>query len=240
MKEIIIGRKGTQKTPINDLTVSREHCKVIDNGDGTFTIENLSQSGTKIDGRDIIRAKANLNSRLQLGQSFSATLVELIGKPEQSKYTKSIDKSVAQSAVNEMSAQQAQQKEVKTYNISHLRRVWDDFNQTNIEMADQQRKINLTRTGLGIFTMCAMPTIFFFGPIGYGLTAIGILGNIYSFAGMRNAETVEDRQRRQDAFDDAWICPNPDCGRTLLAKNYKMLVRNYQSCPYCKCKYIEK
>ena len=82
MTEIIIGRKGTQKTPISDPTVSREHCKVTDNGDGTFTIENLSQTGTKIDGRDIIRAKATLNSRIQLGQSFSAMLVELIGNTQ--------------------------------------------------------------------------------------------------------------------------------------------------------------
>lgn len=107
-------------------------------------------------------------------------------------------------------------------------------------MAESQRKTNLVRTGLGIFTMCAMPTIFFFGPVGYILTGIGVLGNIYSFVGMRNAETAEERQRRQDAFDDAWVCPNPDCGHSLLAKNYKLLVRNHQSCPYCKCKYVEK
>ena len=107
-------------------------------------------------------------------------------------------------------------------------------------MAESQRKTNLVRTGLGIFTMCAMPTIFFFGPVGYILTGIGVLGNIYSFAGMRNAETAEARQKRQDAFDDAWVCPNPDCGHSLLAKNYKLLVRNHQSCPYCKCRYVEK
>ncbi|MDE6028154.1 MAG: hypothetical protein K2G23_08790, partial [Muribaculaceae bacterium] len=63
---------------------------------------------------------------------------------------------------------------------------------------------------------------------------------VYSFAGMRNAESAADRQRRQDAFDDAWVCPNPECGHSLMAKNYRMLVRNFQSCPYCKCKYIEK
>lgn len=234
--EIIVGREGNQKIKITDNSVSRKHCRITKNADGTYTIENLSQNGTKVDGRDIIRATAGLNSIIQLGNRFSMTLEELIGD----MFSKSASRGNSDSIANSAQKASKQQPEVKTFNISHLQRVWDDFNQTNIEKADQQRKINLTRTGLGIFTMCAMPTIFFFGPAGYVLTAIGILGNIYSFVGLKNSETAEDRQRRQDEFDDAWVCPNPECGRTLLAKNYKMLVRNHQSCPYCKCKYVEK
>lgn len=236
--EIIIGRQGTQKTPITDPTVSRKHCKVTDNGDGTYVIENLSPSGTKVDGVEIIRATAKPNSRIQLGQNFNSTLVELIGVPQIA--TKPQTQSTPAKPVTQGTSSPKTQPEVKTFNISHLRRVWEDYNNANIEMADSQRKTNLIRAALGIFTTCAMPTIFFFGDVGYALTGIGVLANIYSFAGMRNAETAEERQRRQDAFDDAWVCPNPECGHSLLAKNYKLLVRNHQSCPYCKCKYVEK
>lgn len=235
--EIIIGRQGTQKTPITDPTVSRKHCKVTDNGDGTYIIENLSPAGTKVDGVDILRTTAKANSRIQLGQTFSATLVELIGAPLVT--TKNLHPSKSENAAKSSTVQNPQ-SEVRTFNISHLRRVWDDYNNTNIEMADSQRRTNLIRTGLGIFTMCAMPTIFFFGPVGYALTVIGVLGNIYSFAGLKNAETAAERQQRQDAFDDAWVCPNPDCGHSIIAKNYKLLVKNHKSCPYCKCKYVEK
>lgn len=217
--EIIIGKQGTQRLPITEPTVSRRHCRVTPNGDGTYTIENLSQNGTKVDGVDIIRTTVRPNSRIQLGPRFSATLAELIGT---------------------VGTPDLPKNEPKTFNISHLRRVWTDFNQGNIEMAKKQQKVNLVRTGFGIFTMCATPTIFLLGPVGYLFTGIGILGNIYSFVGMKNAESIEDRQLRQDAFDEAWICPNPDCGRTLPAKNYKLLLHNYQSCPYCKCKYVEK
>ena len=237
--EIIIGRQGNQKTPIGDPTVSRKHCKVTDNENGTYTIENLSPSGTKVDGVDIIRTTAKLNSRIQLGQSFSATLVELIGVQTVSPSTNQSSPTVKSSNPSG-SRNQHQEPAVKTYDISHLRKVWDDFNNTNLIKAAEQRRITLVRTGLGIFTMCTMPMIFLFGPVGYVLTGIGILGNIYSFAGMRNAETPEERQRRQEEFDDAWVCPNPECGHSLMAKNYKMLVRNHQSCPYCKCKYVEK
>lgn len=237
--EIIIGRKGNQKTQITDSTVSREHCKVTANPDGTFIIENLSQSGTKVDGRDIIRATIKLNSRIQLGQSFSATLAELIGNPL-AKDNSSAKASKTKPNVPNKAFQPLKQQDEKAYNISHLRKIWEDFNKTNIELADQQRKINLIRAVFGIFTMCAMPTIFYFGEVGYALTGFGVLGNIYSFAGMKNAETAKKRQQRQDEFDDVWVCPNPDCGRSLLAKNYRMLVRNHQSCPYCKCLYVEK
>lgn len=231
--EIIIGRKGTQKTPITDTTVSRQHCKVTDNGDGTYTVENLSSSGTLIDGRDVVRAKATLDSRLQLGPSFTATLRELIAPKGQAQQQQ-------QQQQQSKPQQPKPQAEAPTYNIAHLRRVYEDFNQANLQKADEQRKINLTRTALGVLTMCAMPTIFFFGPVGYVLTGIGLLGNVYSFVGMRNSETAAERQARQDRYDDEWVCPNPDCRRSLLAKNYRMLVRNYQACPYCKCKYVEK
>lgn len=233
--EIIIGKQGTQRLSITEPTVSRRHCRVTTNGDGTYTIENLSQNGTKVDGVDIIRTTVRPDSRIQLGPRFSATLAELIGSAASINV-------VRQSQRSEMSYQPSVnvKNDVRTFNISHLRRVWDDFNQENIEMSRKQQKVNLIRTGFGIFTMCATPTIFLLGPVGYLFTGIGILGNIYSFVGMKNAETAEEKQGRQDTFDEAWVCPNPDCGRTLLAKNYKLLLRNYQSCPYCKCKYVEK
>lgn len=225
MKEIILGRNGNSNgKKILDPTVSRKHCKVTDNGDGTYTIENLSAAGTFVEGRAIIRSIAQPHAHIRLGQSFSATLAELIGLQSQPI----------------SAGQETRGFDTETFNISHLCEIWETFNRTNIAKSDEQRRINLIRTGLGIFTACATPSIFFFGPIGYVLTAIGLLGNIYSLAGIKNAETAKDKMRRMDEFEDAWVCPNPDCRRTLPAKNYKMLVRNFQSCPYCKCKYIEQ
>lgn len=232
--EIIIGRQGNQKKPITDTTVSRRHCKVTDNGNGTYTIENLSPSGTKVDGVDVIRTTARADSLIQLGQTFTAKLGDLIGAAPTTQ--KAAPKPPVPPA-----PPKPQEPEVKTFSISHLRHVWDDFNNTNLAMAESQRKTNLVRAGFGIFTMCAMPTIYFIGQeVGFCLTGLGVMGNIYSFAGMKNSETAEERQRRQDAFDDAWVCPNPECGHSLPAKNYRLLVRNHQSCPYCKCKYVER
>lgn len=238
--EIIIGRQGNQKKPISEPTVSRKHCKVTKNSDGTYTVENISDYGTKVNGVSIIRTSATLDSILELGPTFKATLRELIGEPKTAPTS-----SERQEAPRVSKPQQTPNQpktEVKTYNISHLKYVWDDYNNKNIEAAEISRKVNLVRNGGMIFTMgggliAAIASLPILGSIFGG---IGVLSVIYSFAGMRKAETAKERQTRKEAFEDAWICPNPDCGKSLMAKDYRYLVRNHQSCPYCKCKYVEK
>lgn len=250
--EIIIGRQGTQKIAITDPTVSRMHCRVIVNGDGTYTLENLSQFGTIVDGVRVEKATIGPYSHIRMG-NFSATLGDLLGVTPNSQRTlrawdtpyfsnvgSAKDNRLSESGQSSVLSNQPSKLEPLTFNISYLRWIWEDYNKTNLEFAEKQRKINLIRGGLGIFTMCAMPMIYFFGAVGYALTGVGVLGNLYSFIGMRNSESAVERQKRQDEFDDAWVCPNPACGHTLPARNYRLLVRNHKSCPYCKCKYVER
>lgn len=232
MKEIIIGREGNQTVSITDRTVSRRHCKLTVNPDGSMILENLSGSGTKVDGIEIIRKAVRPDSIVQLGPQFRMRLCDLVGHVSPTGQSTGAASAAA-------TKQGQQQSETPTVNISHLRRVWDDFNDTNLTIANKQRRINLVRTALGISTMCTLPLMYILGPNALIITGIAIVGNIFSFAGMKNAETPAERQQRQDDFDDAWVCPNPKCGRSLPAKNYKLLVRNHQSCPYCKARYVE-
>lgn len=232
MQEIIIGRHGTQATPITDMTVSKQHCRLTINDDGSWTLENLSQNGTKVNGTEIVKAKVTPKSRVQLGPQFTATLGDLIGTLSSPSQPQSASGPSAQAAASSAAS-------VKAFDISHLRDVWESYNQANINMLEQQRKVNLVRTGAAVFTMgSAVVATLVTGPLGLVMTGIGLIGNLYSFVGMKNAETAEERQSRQEAFDDAWVCPN--CGHSLMAKNYKLLVRNYKACPYCKCRYVEQ
>lgn len=238
--EIIIGRQGTQKIPITNPTVSRKHCKVIDNGDGTYIIENLSPSGTKVDGVEIIRATAKPNSRIQLGQNFSSTLVELIGVPQAA--SKPQTQSTSAKPVAQGTSSTRTQPEVKTFNISHLRRVWEDYNNASIEIADKKRKIGLVRGGGMLFAMG--------GGLVVALTSLSVLGTVfsgigfatmaYSFIGMKNDETAAEKQERRDAFELKWICPNPECKRPLPLKSYRVFIQTVKECPCCKCKFVEK
>ncbi len=247
MEEIIIGRQGNQKMPISDPTVSRKHCRLTPNGDGTFTLENLSSLGTKVDGIDIIQTTVTPDSLIQLGPNFKAKLKDIIGLSSQSQASGAF-RTTPQANVNSKSSAKSvrptqNSAEQPKFSVSHLKRIWEEYESHNLEVAESQHKINLTRTGLGIFTMCAMPTLFFLGPVGYALTGIGIVGNIYSFIGMKNVDTPTTRKQRQDELEERWVCPNPKCGHTLLAKNYRALLRDYVHpgipCPFCKCTYTE-
>ena len=75
--EIIVGRKGQQQAAITDPTVSREHCKLTDNGDSTYTVENLSANGTFVDGKSIIRTVVTADTVITLGANYSARVKDL-------------------------------------------------------------------------------------------------------------------------------------------------------------------
>ncbi|MCH5221146.1 MAG: FHA domain-containing protein [Muribaculaceae bacterium] len=225
-KEFIIGRQGNQKMPINDGSVSRQHCKVTDNGDGTYTIENISSTGvTKVDGREIIKTKATLNSRIQLGPTFSATLVELIG---------------AQSCNDSPTPGSDPKHEVKTYSISGLKHMWEENDAIEKRLGKRNRELGIIRSSLGIFSLGGILSTRLIGDSGFILTGIGLAGTLYSLFMMKNIESSEDTRQRRMEYRRKWVCPNPECGKALnFSDDYYLLKSNYQSCPYCKCKYVE-
>ena len=86
-----------------------------------------------------------------------------------------------------------------------------------------------------------MPCIFFLGPAGYVLTAIGIVGTVYSFVAMKNDNTSEQQEQLLEQFQDNYACPNPNCNKFLGNISYKLLKKQYgMHCPYCKSEYVEK
>ena len=224
--EIIIGRRGNQPVPITDATVSKQHCKVSPNGDGTFTLANISSNGTKVDGMDVIRSgHVKADSVIQLGPYFKSTLRELLAQDRKP------------SSPPSGSTPPPPQQQEKSVSIVHLKRIWDDYEQTNLDIANKQRSINLTRTGLGIFTMCVMPTLFFMGPVAYVLTGVGVLGNIYSFVGIKNAETPKEKTERRKDFERRYVCPN--CKKNFSDRDYEYISRNIDKCPHCKVRFIK-
>lgn len=79
--EIIVGRKGTQRALITDITVSREHCKLTSNGDGTYILENISTNGTFVNGTSVIRTVVTPETTLRLGTNFTITVRDLLPLP---------------------------------------------------------------------------------------------------------------------------------------------------------------
>ena len=234
IKSISLGQEGlvphsvSRAVPIQQ----KAHISVAIDESGESTIKNLKPENiTLVNGSPIITKRISAADKIELGTDHFNLPLELIFNSFSNKNSPS---STNQSQSN-------YQKEVKTYNISHLEKVWENYRKGLKEIKDKQKKINLVRSGCGIFTMCAMPTIFFLGPVGYILTGIGVLGNAYSFFGMKRNDPEEERERLTEILEQEYVCPNPDCKRYFGLMKYNLLKsQHHMSCPYCKSKFEEK
>lgn len=127
------------------------------------------------------------------------------------------------------------------FNIAHLEIVWKDYHDSLRDLRENQKRVNLIRTGCGVFTSCAFICIAIFGKVGYILTAIGVIGNFYSFFILKNDHSGDEQERITEKLQERYVCPNPECNKFLGNISYKLMKKQYSMhCPYCKCEYVEK
>lgn len=215
--------------------VAHAKIKVDQNGNMVLTNEK-QQNVTYVNGSQIMSKRITPANKVELGhERYEINLqsvLETARKLVAAKESMSAQKSGPQ-------AQGAGQSTV-TVDITHLEGVWRDYHDALKQLRENQKRINLIRSGCGIFTMCAMPCIFFLGPIGYLMTGIGVVGNVYSFVGLKNDNTSDEQERLTEDFQDNYVCPNPDCNKYLGNLTYRLLKKQYSMhCPYCKCEYTE-
>ncbi len=205
------------------------HCKIEIDSSGDMIITNLKPLNvTYVDGLEIVSKKINETNSVSLGMDKYILDLSLV-----------INEAVKLVGVTE---QTSQSQQAKAFDIAHLEYVWNDFQENKRKIAAKTKRINLIRSGCGIFTMCVVPCCFFFGPVAYVLTAIGVIGNIYSFVGLKNDNSAKKLEDIKEKFEEQYVCPNPNCNKFLGHNvSYKLLKRQYSMhCPYCKSKYIEQ
>lgn len=207
------------------------HASLAIDSNGIMTLENMkTQNVTYVNGIEIATKNIDLDSTVELGKDRYKvnipSVLECAGKIINGE--------------GKIAGANSDGNGGK-FDISHLEQVWNDYQSGLRKLRDSQKKINLIRSGCGIFTMCAMPCIFFLGPIGYVLTGVGVAGNIYSFVGLKNDKTTETQERLTEEFQDNYVCPNLKCNKFLGNLSYKLLKKQYSMhCPYCKCEFEEK
>lgn len=220
--EIIVGRKGKQQIAITDLSVSKEHCKLTSNPDGTYTLENLSRSGTFIDGRSIIRSTVTPDTIIQLGATFRVSVKELL--PVVSKQTKSAD---------------PHQQEYET-RFRKLKDVYDKYQKEKLAIQKEANMTNFLRIlpmtllsliGLGATAIPALENI---APV-LGIVGIGLLifSLVKSYNGSKDNPEKMEALNKQFMID--YVCPN--CGNFLGYVPYENLEQK-STCNYCKCKWV--
>lgn len=227
-KNAAIGAPGSVPSCVSRCKLAEgvAHAKITVDQSGNMILTNMkSQNLTFVNGSEIASKRVSLTNLVELGKDrFGISLPVVI---ETAKKLVDIVPPPSTPA--------------NKFNISHLEHVWTNLQTKRKEIQAKQKRINLVRSGCGIFTMCAMPCIFLFGPVGYALTGIGILGNIYSFVGLKNDETSDVIEQLNEEFQDRYVCPNPECNKFLGNISYKLLKKQYSMhCPYCKSEFVEK
>lgn len=231
-KSVAIGSPGSVPACVSRCKPAEgiAHAKITVDQVGNMILTNMkSQNVTFVNGSEIASKHVSVANTVELGKDrFGINLPTII---------ETAKKIASTTVVPSGSGTQP----FKKFNISHLERVWNELQEKRKELQAKQKKINLVRSGCGLFTLCAMPCIFMFGPVGYVLTGIGIVGNLYSFVGLKNDNTTDIMEQMNEEFQDRYVCPNPDCNKFLGNISYKFLKKQYSMhCPYCKSEFVEK
>ena len=226
--EIIVGRKGQQHTPITDLTVSREHCKLTSNPDGTFTLENLSANGTFVNGNSIIRTSVDKDTVIRLGANFTICVKDLLPITPQQANVPQFDQSAITQSQNEYEAK-----------FRRLKAVYDQYSADKIALQKEAGKNNFYRmlpmtllslVGLGA---AAIPALGNIAPV-IAVGGIGLL--VYSLVKSYNGsiDNPEKMEALNKQFMIDYVCPK--CGNFLGFVPYESLA-NKSVCSFCKCKW---
>ena len=223
--DLIIGRdantaqlkvvNGTQVTLIGSpasvpMDVSRQHCqlKVIDKD--TFIITNIKAANvTWVNGVEVQSKQITLADKVQLGAGkYVLPLAEII-----------------------------KQTEPNIADIRSLKAVWENYNNTLIEIRKRQQQNNLLSRVPMVFTLlggvvaAASEDL---RSVSIVFTAIAAAIMLYGFYRIATDKSIEEQERLKKEFQSNYVCPK--CGRFLGYQDYD-IIRQHSNCPYCKAQY---
>ena len=198
-------------------SVSRTHCHVVIDNDGTIMVEDITPNNFMyVNGQDCKR-KENL--------SFSDT-IEL--GPD--RYRLELE-----DIVKALSSQQS-------FNISALKEVYDSFQKEKLDIQIRERRFNALSALPGILSMLSFGVAFCFQDNSrvYMMFIAALFAIVFALIRLLNAKKIPHKTRdMEDSFREKYVCPNPVCGRFLGFIPYKELLKN-KTCPYCKSTFTEK
>lgn len=135
----------------------------------------------------------------------------------------------------------------KTFDISHLRNVWETYENEMDRLAQEQQEMGKKRMlpiMIGSLSSVASPilaTLVAANTLYITVPVAAISFGLY-FVNYRKKDTsYEEKKVATERFTDEYVCPNPDCGKFLGNISYKLLKKQYSmQCPYCRSKFIEE
>ena len=227
----IVGGKTAAIGSPNSVSGSVSRCKVAEgvahakidiDKNGNMILTNMKpQNVTYVNGSEIVSKRIDNNSTVELGKDRFSVSVRII--------LETAKKIIEQ----------------QTFDISHLRVVWERYEQEIDRITLQQQEMGKNRMlpiMIGSLSGAASPllaacvavnTLYLTVPV----AALGLYLKYYR----KKDTSYEDRKAATDRLTEEYICPNPDCSKFLGNLTYKLMKKQYSMhCPYCKCEYVEK
>ena len=188
-------------------TVSRQHCKMSVLKDGKFQLENLKlENETFVNGVSIQKKEITKSDKIELGSSH---------------YLLSWD------YVDGVLA--------KNVNVSHLKKIWDEYQEKKLQQQIAERKFNTLKSATGLITMLAivLNLIHKSDTLYIVLYVIAILISLAFTikAYVESSKLPQEMQALTDKFQQEYQCPK--CHHFLGSQSYDLLKQN-KNCPYCK------
>lgn len=230
MPTITIGRRGTQRNPITDPTVSNQHASLTDNGDGTYTLKHLSRTNhTYVNGQEILTCTVTGSDVVRMG-NYEVKVADLIP----------LETPVAPP----QPPQPPKQPPVEEVSLTHLEAIWDKYDADLTAIQAFQRSNGLWRSIVPIFTMGGAaitgvahsmdwpPSIQIVSTI---LTIVGVLISAYTFYKGYKFDAIAETKKLNQWLQDEYVCPG--CGRFMGNVPYRVLKTNSKTCPICRRNY---
>lgn len=230
--EIIVGRQGTnQKITILDRTVSRQHCKLTAQSDGTYLLENISANGTFVDGRSVIKTIVTKDSIIQLGPSYKAKVADIVGNPN------IVNPPVPHQP--QMPPSPLEPDYIAAFN--RLESVYERFSKDKVELLKEERRKNQYRSlpmfavGIVSLFLTVIPALEPYRII-IVLIATACAGWGAKIAFGASVEMPERMEALNRQFKIDYVCPK--CGNFLGDIPFENL-KNKKICSICKCTWVK-
>ena len=239
IKAFQIGNPGSVPKSVSRANPNQNNAhisiKIDDNGNLIAT--NLKpENVTYINGSQIVSKRITEDAKVELGANHYQLPLNILLQS-------------AQKLCQALEPNPTPKPEVKTFNISHLKKVWDDYHEGDLAIKDKQHKMGLQQRIPIFFTIGAGALTSVAWSLGWGewirivsicLTGIGLLLMIYFFIQSSKFNPVRESDKLREDFQRKYICPNPDCKRFIGNYSYSMMKNQFKmECPYCKSKFVD-
>lgn len=213
LKITVAGRSALQADV--PMSVSREHCVIYKNDDGTAAITNLNpRNVTYVNGIPVAQKEISADDVVELGGERFRLDTSFLKLP-------------------------------RLISVSHLKQVWDSFEREQERARAKMVRKNALKGLSGLLTMAAIVISFIdmgleagsVNTIRIALYVVAALAVVLTFGpdAINPGKAIKEEKKRKDKFQQAYVCPQ--CGYFFgFTNSYDILLRTGE-CVKCKAKF---